>query len=57
MNGPGITSQITLLADPAAIAAAWARRDSAPMERLARAAEIVIAARTPQEQTHQGETQ
>ena len=51
MNGPGIASGITLLGDPAAIAAAWEARDTAPMERLARAAEIVIAARTPQLQT------
>ena len=57
MTGPGITDQIALLGDPVKIAEAMAARDRAPMERLARAAEIVIAARSPQVKTHQGEAQ
>ena len=57
MTGPGIADQVALLGDPVKIAEAMAARDRAPMERLAMAAEIVIAARTPQLTTNQGEYQ
>ena len=56
MTAAGMAATLAAIAgrDGTSAADLMRQRDAAPMERLAKAAELVIAARAPQEQTHQG---